>query len=490
MAKEPKQSFEDEVLAGMADLEKNRATKSAGGMLAVHISDDSMIAYVNVPAPDEAVMPADKPALMAALAQAGVKFGIHENEIDDIYSFGSYNIEVPVAYGQAPVEGTPGAIDLKFCVEDECEAPAEDEHGNIDLRNVSKVTSVEEGDLLAVLTPPAPGTSGSDVLGRELPPKESKAFKLPLGLNTKAGDDGLSVYSTLSGQPTFKENKVNVNPVYEVNGDVNYGTGNIKFNGSVIIKGNVLNDFTVEATEDVDITGNIEKAFIVSGGNVRVRGGIYAAGAGSVKAAGSINIRTVESATLEAGENITITQSCRHSELSAGLDIILETSKGSIVGGKTTAGRHIIVSNIGAPSFTETIVEIGINPKIKKMSDDIAHKLADETAQLEKAIAAIKTIRDAEAHGQPVSPDKHALLQKLVPAAHQLRASIDTDKEKLEFLAEKLKSVKAGRARINYKTYPGVKFFSQNTKIPFTVQKEINHSSFYEMNNQIIIGPY
>jgi len=40
-------------------------------------------------------------------------------------------------------------------------------------------------------------------------------------------------------------------PVYEVDGDVDYGVGNINFIGSVVIKGSIRDGFSVVAGSDI-----------------------------------------------------------------------------------------------------------------------------------------------------------------------------------------------------------------------------------------------
>ena len=80
------------------------------------------------------------------------------------------------------------------------------------------------------------------------------------------------------------------------------------------------------------------------------------------------------------------------------------------------------------------------------------------------------------------------MLKKLIPAAHQIKAGLESDTKKMNFLQEKMKSLQAGRCRVKGTIYPSVKLFTLGASM--NVQKEINHSSFYEQNEQIIVGPY
>ena len=69
------------------------------------------------------------------------------------------------------------------------------------------------------------------------------------------------MYAAIDGLVTKTEKeKLNVFPVYEVNGDVDYNIGNIDFVGTVVIRGNILTGFRVKASGDIRVTGGIEGA--------------------------------------------------------------------------------------------------------------------------------------------------------------------------------------------------------------------------------------
>jgi hypothetical protein len=487
--KKKKPSTEDEILAGLDELEKEQESSASAGAITAKISDDKLKASVSVPPPMDTAETVDKAAVISKLVEAGVKFGIDEDAIDEIFQYGSYNVDVVVAKGKAPTDGASAKMDFKFDISGNKKLNIqEDAQGNVDHRESNAVESVEQGAVLAVKIPPVPGENGMTVTGVELPASDGRDIELPLGENVEASEDGLQIIAAMDGQPVYRDKKISVSPVYEIKGDVNYSTGNINFNGSVMIRGNVQSDFVISASDDVEIHGNIEKAFVEAGGDVRILGGIYGASEGKIKAGGSITIRTVESGILEAGENITITQSSRYSILEAGENIILQNTKGSIVGGKATAGRNFLVTNIGSPSFTETVIEVGINPKIKEKHDQIEKNLTDEKVQLDKVIRSVQTIKSIQAQGKGIPPDKQELLKKLIPAAHKLKADIESNTKKLAFLQEKMKQLQAGRCKVGNTIYPGVRIFTLGASM--TIQKEINHSSFYEQNEQIQIGPY
>ena len=65
-----------------------------------------------------------------------------------------------------------------------------------------------------------------------------------------------------SGHLEFANNAFHVRPVLEIKGDVDYGTGNIDFNGDVHIFGDVREGFDVRATGTIIINGLVEAATV------------------------------------------------------------------------------------------------------------------------------------------------------------------------------------------------------------------------------------
>ena len=62
--------------------------------------------------------------------------------------------------------------------------------------------------------------------------------------------------------------------LHRVAGNVGYGTGNIDFTGSVQVRGDVENGFTVKAAGDIFIYGNVDGGFLYADGNITVNGRI------------------------------------------------------------------------------------------------------------------------------------------------------------------------------------------------------------------------
>ena len=54
-----------------------------------------------------------------------------------------------------------------------------------------------------------------------------------------------------------------VSPVFQLNGDVDFSSGDIDFRGNVSINGNVTAGFKVRASGDIEVNGFIENSEVV-----------------------------------------------------------------------------------------------------------------------------------------------------------------------------------------------------------------------------------
>ena len=55
------------------------------------------------------------------------------------------------------------------------------------------------------------------------------------------------IYAESGGRPEFKDNRLTISSIYEIKNDVCFETGNIDFDGHVVVHGSVLDDFSIEA---------------------------------------------------------------------------------------------------------------------------------------------------------------------------------------------------------------------------------------------------
>ena len=125
---------------------------------------------------------------------------------------------------------------------------------------------------------------------------------------------------------------ISVSNVYEVQADVDTSTGDIEYNGSVNVKGNVRTGFKIRAKGDVEISGVVEGALIIADGDVILHRGIQGMGRCQIIAKGNLVSRFIESAVVAVNGYIE-TDTILHSKITAKGDIFVRGKNGNIIGG-------------------------------------------------------------------------------------------------------------------------------------------------------------
>ena len=144
-----------------------------------------------------------------------------------------------------------------------------------------------------------------------------------------------------------------------IKGDVDFGSGNIKFGGDVNIKGNVKSGFFVMAGGNINIGMNSENSLLSSEKSIMVAQGIKGGGKALLRAKESIQLSFAERATLLAVDNITIKNAVFGCKVKCNGKLKLLSEKGYLVGGRIQAREGIDAQNIGSVSGSRTEVSFG-----------------------------------------------------------------------------------------------------------------------------------
>lgn len=166
-------------------------------------------------------------------------------------------------------------------------------------------------------------------------------------------EDKKTYYSLTNGIITLHENRMNINNLLRVN-EVSLTTGNLKFDGSVHVMGNVESGMTIDVTEDLIIDGNVGSANIICGGNVVLKKGMNAAGKGKIRAKGNVESRYLESTSVEADGDIRFNSSLNCNLYAKG--IIL--SHATLAGGRASSESGFRLKDVGNKAWLKTILDV------------------------------------------------------------------------------------------------------------------------------------
>ena len=210
--------------------------------------------------------PLTREIVMTKLVAANVVFGISEQGIKEILA-AEESTKVVLAQGRPGKPPVNETLSLLF--EKKKEAKQLEETETINHWEKNNLITVDVGEVLAVKTPAQLGEKGMDVTGKEWEPPLPRFINLQAGPGVELMDDGLKYVSLIDGQPMIKGGHLTVLPVYNIKA-VNIESGNIRFNGTVIVQNLVEENMVVEAKDDVEVHGSVNSAKIRAGGNISI----------------------------------------------------------------------------------------------------------------------------------------------------------------------------------------------------------------------------
>lgn len=143
----------------------------------------------------------------------------------------------------------------------------------VDMRNLGDVICVKAGTEVLRRLPPTPGRKGYTVTNAELSATPGNWIDFKPGEGTVVSDhDENLLIAEIAGMPKFKDGNMFIDDTFICKG-VNVGTGNIKYDGAVLVNGDVTEKMVIIASGDVTINGFVESATIQAGGDIIITEG-------------------------------------------------------------------------------------------------------------------------------------------------------------------------------------------------------------------------
>ena len=423
--------------------------------------------------------------LIKRLAAMGVKCDAVKAALYDVWQNREYGKKLVLAQGKRPVSGKDGYIKYLFDVNERNGAPKILEDGRVDYHELSNFESVSGGTVLAEIIPPIAGEEGENLLGEKVPCKPGKpAPRTVTGKNVAVSADGTQIISAIGGQIVVERGRVSVSPVLNISSDVGNETGSIRFEGTVTIRGAVRAGFLVQATEDIEVTGAVEGAQIIAGGNIKLLGGVQGNGKAVINAAGNLFTKFAQNATLIAKGDITA-DLLMHCTVRCNGVLKLEGRTRQIVGGSAAAGVYIRAKEIGSSMATATELFVGNLPemleKYARMKAEMVKK-REEFNKVTQIVDALMKLQQAS----PLPPDRQEMLLKSLQTKVAYRSEITQLEADINAVALELspdKGVVYGEDIIR----PGVTVQIGSARM--SVQDEIQASALRNREGRVVIGP-
>jgi uncharacterized protein (DUF342 family) len=297
-----------------------------------------------------------------------------------------------IAHGKDAINGKDSKIKwLVQSAQDRILRPKAREDGSVDMRDLGDIICVKIGDPLAKKIMLTEGTKGFTVTGSPLEPVPGEDITLQAGEGTTLSPKNDQILiSTLVGLPRIIDNGMEVDGVYRIK-NVDISTGHIKFEGSVIIDGDICEGMKVTATGDITIGGFVESATLEAGGDITIGSGII----GRKQDTEELSIDDIKMSVCIRAEGKVFAKYCQYAEITChslrienqmmhsiiDVEEILwlgsdEKANGKLIAGYIKAGKSVHAGIVGATAGSTTIINFSKKVNlIKEHLEDIEARL-------------------------------------------------------------------------------------------------------------------
>lgn len=350
----------------------------------VHLSSDKIYAWMLIFPPVGKGMDVTRDMIYQALSDHNVSFGLDTALLDRVsHDRERYFNLYLVAKGAHAFDGRNGNIVDYFprAIQRTLEV---NEFGQVDYTALNLICNVTEGQEICRLVRPTEGEPGRTVTDQEVPAKSGKAVPLPKGRNTEISEDGETLIASMPGHVEFSGSSFQVKPVMDIDGDVDFSTGSIKFVGDVNIKGDVISGFSVKAMGNIYVGGVVETgATLEAGGDLTVIKGILGDGTTVIRAGRCVFTKYIENATIFVRENLQ-TDCIVNGRIYCDGEVQVRSGRGSIMGGRVWAAKRVSASAVGAKSEVRTSISLGGMPCATLEKELVRKELKNLAIEMEK----------------------------------------------------------------------------------------------------------
>lgn len=329
-----------------------------------------------------------------------------------------------IANGKLPIHGINANFEqLVQCFKDRVLKP-QAKHENTDavnMRDLGVLVSVKPGDPVMKKIPMTKGQTGTNVIGEVIETSDGADFDLNIGTGSEVSPKNPNLLvASIAGLPRRIENGMAVEDVFEIP-RVDVSVGNIDYEGSVVVNGDVGEGMTVKANGDVNVTGYVDNATIVAKGDVfigkaaigkQVEGGENVEYSTKIKAAGNIFIRHAQYIDVKCANQLMVDKQLLHSRIQAKNVIVgtEENPNGKLIGGEVNLIEWLKCGVLGAPAGSHSSIKLNqLYDKVTAKCEQLRNSMDEQKNIMEDIKTAVEHIKEL-----PNSDDKKVLLTESI----------------------------------------------------------------------------
>jgi uncharacterized protein (DUF342 family) len=433
------------------------------GSFSIDLSDDEMAAFLTVVPPVGGARPVTAQEVLDQCGVMGISVGLNETAVKRTVNEANEQKRtidsVTIAQGEEPIHGEDASFEYRVRLASGSRFEIR-EDGRTDFKEHDLITNVKKDQLIAVMKRPQEGVKdGRTVMGEVLKAVRGRDVEMGVGKNVRVEEENgiVNYYSLVDGQLLTHRNTLTVEPVMVVKGDVGPKTGNIDFNGFVIIHGNVNDNYRVRAGEDITVQGNVGSAYLHSGGSIVIKNGVIGKYKGLVSAEGDITLKFAENSNIQALGNIVIQRAALNCKLLAGGKVISTQEKGQVVGGEIKAKSGLEVKILGNESENNMSVQVGTDFFLETCIKDIK----DKVGKYEKALSKLDLLLDKLRREEELQGELPDRLKTVHSEARKkstiIKLAIDNLQKKERDCLVKLNEIEDSEVVVSENLHKGVK---------------------------------
>ncbi len=419
----------------------------------VLISDDWMTAELYLCPPPES-MSYDLDIILQILAKSGIKRGVREERIKRMLADKLYYVKCLVAVGEPALDGQDGHFDFLFDAETN-KKPRILPDGSVDYRTMTNIPTVKEGAIIARYTPATKGKSGYDLAGKEVAGKDGKELPEIKGKGFCTSDDKRSYMATMSGRIEFENGRITIKNFLEISEDVDVLTGDIDFDGDVLVHGSVTSGRKIRAGGTLTVQGSVEACELYAGKDIVLTCGMQGGGRGVVTCKGSLSGKFFEQTKITAGKNVNA-NSVLSCTVEAGEDIVVAGRHGVILGGVVYAGRTLEATTVGNVAEVQSELIAGKSDELQRSMQKLEVEYKELEEQMEKTkhvLSLLQTRKEKEVESAFSQERRMQVTRFKISLDSQMNANM----QKRQVLLEKIALAQEAKVIIRQCAYQGTR---------------------------------
>ncbi len=280
-----------------------------------------------------------------------------------------------------------------------------DKEGRADFRNIDKFKHIKQGAVLARRVPPIEGKAGINVYGEKVPTPEPKDPRLVCGANV-AFVDKLNTYIAQEKGIFHRDgNTISISRLLHIDSNVGLETGNIIYDDSVYVEGDVEAGALLSCLGDLEVQGFIESNDVRTTQSLRVHKGINAKDGKMIYIGRDLHTMYLDNSKVYVAKDAYVERSLNATKLIVHGNLLMGKERSVIVGGEIFVYGSLVSNQLGNLSGVPTKIRMGVHDANKNYHAAYLKDVANVKRQYEAVTKEMLRFKKLIAQSKNLHPD-------------------------------------------------------------------------------------